>query len=526
MSKVKPFQLIILAMIVLSFLFPFIGQTNIKKNNDDKKLDRITIQLGAELSKEEMPTVSFLHDLHTEAVKGKCTACHIEKEDGIIFEFKRNSEKASMDSYHDGCIACHVEKKASNEKSGPLTADCRSCHTIKKFKESSWERLSFDKSLHFIHESSKQIKGQNISNKNTASKDNCSACHHKYNEKTKEIFYIKGEEESCGYCHKPEEKDSIRPIKEASHDSCVKCHQTLKSKNTDAGPVTCNGCHDKKQQQKIKKVLDIPRLKRNQPDNVAITAWKAGSEATKNYMDGVAFNHKVHETRSKSCKVCHHETLKKCNDCHKPEGGSSKGGFVSLAQAMHNSDSNRSCIGCHKELTKNSDCAGCHFQTPVKKDNSNSCKTCHNLKQVQLQSMNSEEVIKKALTDFSSGYKLVGEDKIPEKVVIDVLANEYMPSQFPHRKMVQAIFLRVEKSDMARAFHKDQEGLCMGCHHNSPKTLEPPKCASCHSKKGVDSDGRPGLKGAYHGQCITCHQKMEVKSIAATDCAKCHEEKK
>ena len=395
MSKVKPFQLNILAIIVLSFLFPFIGQTNIEKGNDDKRLDRITIQLGAELSKEEMPAVGFLHDLHTEAVEGKCTTCHIEKEDGVNFKFKRTSEKASMDFYHDECIACHVEKKASNEKSGPVTADCRSCHTTKTPGGSPWERLNFDKSLHFIHESAKQIKGQNSLNQSSASKDNCSACHHKYNEKTKEIFYITGEEESCGYCHKPEKQDSIRPIREASHDACVKCHQTLKSKNTDAGPVTCNGCHDKKQQQKIKKVSDIPRLKRNQPDEVAITGWKSGGDATKNYMDGVAFNHKVHETRNRSCKVCHHETLKKCNDCHKPEGGDSKGGFVSLAQAMHNSDSNRSCIGCHKELTKNADCAGCHFQIPVKKDNSNSCKTCHNLKQAQLQSMNPEEVVKR-----------------------------------------------------------------------------------------------------------------------------------
>lgn len=521
MSKVKPFQLIILAMIVLSILFPLIGQSSNKKSNDDKRLDHINIQLGAELSKNEMPAVGFLHDLHTQAVDGKCTTCHLEEEGGFVFEFKRTTEKASMELYHDECIACHVEKKASNGKTGPLTADCRSCHVTKKPIGSSWEKINFDKSLHFIHENSGRIKGQDI-----ASKDNCSVCHHKYNEKTKEIFYIKGEEESCGYCHKPEKQDSIRPIREASHDACVKCHQTLKSKNTDAGPVTCNGCHDKKEQQKIKKVSDIPRLKRNQPDEVAITGWEIGSKSTKNYMNGVAFNHKVHETRTESCKACHHETLKKCNDCHKTDGGDLKGGFVSLSQAMHNLDNTRSCVGCHKEFTKSSDCAGCHFQAPIKKDNSESCKTCHNLQQTQLKSMDPVAVAKMALTDLSESYKPVKEDKIPEKIVIDVLANEYKPSQFPHRKMVQAIFLRVEKSNMAKVFHNDQAGLCMGCHHNSPKTLDPPKCASCHSKKGPDSDGRPGLKGAYHGQCITCHQKMEVKSIAATDCAKCHEEKK
>ena len=525
MSKIKPFQLIIFAIIVLFFLFPFIGQTTIKKSDDDKRVDHITIQLGAELSKEEMPTVGFLHDLHTQAVEGKCATCHIEKEGSFVFEFKRTTEKASMELYHDECIACHVEKKASSEKAGPLTADCRSCHVAKEPIESSWTKLNFDKSLHFVHENSDRIK-----TKDTANKGNCSACHHKYNEKTKEIFYLKGEEESCAYCHKSEKQDNIKPIRQASHNACVTCHQTLKSEKTEAGPVTCNGCHDKKEQLKIKKRTDIPRLKRNQPDEVAMTGWQIGGEGTKNYMKGVAFNHKGHETRAESCKVCHHETLKKCNDCHKTDGGDSKGGFVSLEQAMHNPGSDRSCMGCHKTLTKNSDCAGCHFQLPAKKDNSDSCQICHNLPQAQLEIMDSKEVARKALTDLSKEYNRVEEDKIPETVVIDVLANEYMPSQFPHRKMVQAISLRVEKSNMAKVFHTDQAGLCMGCHHNSPKTPEPPKCASCHSKKGPaigeGLDGRPGLKGAYHGQCITCHQKMDVKSVAATDCVKCHEKKK
>jgi len=300
----------------------------------------------------------------------------------------------------------------------------------------------------------------------------------------------------------------------------------LKTRSITAGPLTCKGCHDAKEQEKIIRVTDIPRLKRNQPDEVAIKGWKDGTEIKTSYMDAVAFDHKSHEANAQSCKACHHETLKKCSECHTPEGGESKGGFVSLEKAMHNQDNTRSCIGCHKEFTKSSDCAGCHFQAPVKKETPNSCKACHNLSQDQLQFIEPEKAAKKTLADQSLNYKLVEEDKIPEKVVIDVLSNDYLPARFPHRKMVQAIFQRVEKSDMAKAFHTDQAGLCIGCHHNSPKTLDPPQCAACHSKKGPGLDGRPGLKGAYHGQCITCHQKMEVKTMAATDCAKCHEEKK
>ena len=84
---------------------------------------------------------------------------------------------------------------------------------------------------------------------------------------------------------------------------------------------------------------------------------------------------------------------------------------------------------------------------------------------------------------------------------------------------------------MAMRFHRNELTLCQGCHHNTPATLTPPKCAACHSDTReivtrVAGDGRPGLKGAYHGQCIGCHQKMGIKEPAATDCIRCHKERK
>ncbi len=520
MSKLKSFQLILFAMIALSVLFPFLGQTSIK-NSADKRPDRIMIQLEAELKKNEMPAVGFLHDLHTKAADGKCVSCHGEKDNAFVFKFKRTDEKASMDFYHEKCIACHSEKKEDGEAFGPNAADCRTCHSGAKPDASSWEKIDFNKSLHFIHESSAEIKGLTPSDK-----DNCSRCHHKYNEKSKEIFYAKGEEESCSYCHKDKRQENIRPIREASHDACVKCHQTLKGKNIAAGPVTCDGCHDIEKQRKIKKVAEVPRIKRNQPDETAITGWKADAQNFKNFMKAVPFNHKTHEKTSESCKSCHHETLKKCKECHGTEGGDAKGGFISLEQAMHKKDSDRSCTGCHNKAAENTDCAGCHFNKKAGKEGQESCKTCHSLPPEQLKSSDPVQLAKTALSDLSSKYSKVEIDKIPETIAIEVLSKDYLPSKFPHRKMVQAIFQRVEKSGMAKVFHTDQAGLCMGCHHNSPKSLEPPKCASCHSKNGPAQDGRPGLKGAYHGQCITCHQKMKVEAVSATDCVKCHEKKK
>lgn len=526
MSKAKAFKLIFFAVIVLSVLFPFVGQTGTKgqdsaKNSGEKRPDRLVIRLGAELGKQKMPAVGFLHDLHTKAVDGKCASCHAEKDNAFIFKFKRTDEKASMQLYHDNCIACHSDKKAAGQASGPGAENCRACHSADKTKASSWSQIKFDKSLHAIHEGSLEIKGMAPSDK-----DNCSRCHHKYNEKTKEIFYVKGEEESCSYCHKDNRQENIRPIREASHDSCVKCHQTLKAKDIKAGPVSCEGCHDAEKQKKIKKLSDIPRIKRNQPDETVITAWKADSSDKTRYMKAVPFNHKGHEKTSETCKTCHHESLKKCRDCHTAEGGDTKGGLVGLEQALHSKNSDRSCIGCHDKSTQGADCAGCHFSKKAGKENQDSCKTCHSISPDQLQPADPALVAKAALLNQSSRYTVVAVDKIPETITIEALSNEYQPSKFPHRKIVQAIFKRVEKSEMAKVFHTDQAGICMGCHHNSPKSLEPPKCVSCHNKKGQGPDGRPGLKGAYHGQCITCHQKMKVEAVAATDCVKCHEKKK
>jgi hypothetical protein len=522
MSKVKSLKLILLVMIVLAVLFPFAAQSSTDKADTEKRPDYITIQLGAENSKEEMPAVGFSHDLHTQAVDGKCAACHFEEEGAFVFEFKRIDEPGTMELYHEACFACHTEKKAANEKAGPQEDQCRACHVEKPKISSSWTAIAFDRPLHYMHEKAKPIKGLDKTDQN-----NCSACHHLYNEKSKEIYFAKGKEESCTYCHKAQTQEDVRSLREASHDECVKCHQLLKSKDVDAGPVSCEGCHDAQKQKEIKKPADVPRLKRNQPDFVAITGWGEDSKETKGFMDSVAFDHKSHETATNSCKICHHQTLKKCNDCHKPDGGTEDGGFVTLGMAMHNGTSSQSCVGCHKETTRSTDCAGCHDMTPaaVKKDPA-SCKKCHALTAEELKNGDPKAIAEKAVTEQASAYKKLAVDKIPETVEIKILSNEYKPAVFPHRKVVEAIFARVEKSAMANAFHEDQSGLCMGCHHNVPKTLEPPNCASCHSKNSDGADGMPGLKGAYHGQCITCHQKMEVANVKPRECVKCHEAKK
>ena len=202
MSKVKLFGLIIFAMIVLFMLFPVVGQSSIKQMGKKSGPDRIVIQLENESQKDEMPPVGFLHDFHTKAVGDNCAVCHSEEKGRVLFKFKRTQAQATKELYHDECVACHADKKTAGEPFGPLTAECRTCHAEKQSGASTWEKIEFDKGLHYVHESAEAIKGTVA-----GQQDNCSQCHHQYNEKSKETFFTRGQEESCAYCHKAEKKD-------------------------------------------------------------------------------------------------------------------------------------------------------------------------------------------------------------------------------------------------------------------------------------------------------------------------------
>ncbi|WP_446424132.1 cytochrome c3 family protein [Mailhella sp.] len=112
---------------------------------------------------------------------------------------------------------------------------------------------------------------------------------------------------------------------------------------------------------------------------------------------------------------------------------------------------------------------------------------------------------------------------VPEKVTIDVLANEYKAVELPHRKIYKAMLDGMKNSKMAAVFHVDS--VCKACHHNIPNEniANPPSCASCHDKevKAVTVGQTPHLKAAYHQMCISCHDNMGIKPAAA-DCADCH----
>lgn len=478
--------------------------------------DIVSIDAMAIFGDLERPAVQFQHDKHTEALKkqGKdCTSCHLQKDGRLQLKFKRTEDsdrQTVMDIYHDNCITCHRETTAQRQLSGPV--ECGGCHVEKTPIVSAREPMGFDKSLHFRH--SKTLE------------DKCEACHHDYNEDTKKLFYNKGQEGSCRYCHKDVTEKNRIAMSDASHQACVTCHLETVAKNKKSGPVNCGGCHDLAARQKIETVSPVPRMKRNQPDTALI---KAAPTATTNRMDYVPFNHKGHETYVDNCRVCHHADMKTCHTCHTLEG-SKEGANIRLEQAMHAPGTEQSCLGCHEIQKQKRECAGCHSGAQVRSVTDNqTCAKCHAAAGYDDQALATAEEDAALAADLLAQRPRVNtlptQADIPEKVIIKTLEKKYHPVEMPHRKIVNALMEEIKEDNLAASFHDTPATLCQGCHHNSPATLKPPSCGSCHSGQQASDQTmqRLDLLGAYHVQCMECHSRMEITKPAG--CTECHKEK-
>jgi hypothetical protein len=141
--------------------------------------------------------------------------------------------------------------------------------------------------------------------------------------------------------------------------------------------------------------------------------------------------------------------------------------------------------------------------------------------------MKPEDVAKKMLEARPPMEGTYKDDDIPEKVVIKTLVDQYEAAELPHRKIVKALVKKTKDKKLATYFHRDKGTLCQGCHHGSPPAKKPPKCSRCHGRPFDDNNLlRPGLKGAYHIQCLGCHKEMELEKPKPRDCKACHKEKK
>jgi hypothetical protein len=470
----------------------------------------------------ERPAVPFYHDKHTQALAQQqkdCLACHPSTDNRLSLKFKRTedvSKPAVMAIYHDECIACHKEMREPGKSTGPVT--CGECHVEKRAGQSNWQAIGLDKALHYRH---------------TKAMDNkCEQCHHEYNPETQKLFYAKGQEGACIYCHKEQTEENRISNRLASHQSCIDCHRERTAQNKSAGPQECAGCHDPKQQALIERPAEVPRMDRNQPDAVLVKAVTEEQAALRGEVEktiaGVPFDHKAHEGYNDSCKVCHHASLQSCASCHSLQGNAD-GKMVKLAQAMHQKSADMSCVGCHDQQKEQPQCAGCHHSIPPSRSLTSeaSCRTCHSAEQVEnpveLTEAQRRELAAELLAVRQPVRGTVAADQIPETVIIKKLVDQYEPASMPHRKIVLKLAEANQNSKLAAYYHKDPLTLCQGCHHNSPATLKPPQCGSCHGRSSEALNlTRPGLLAAYHQQCIECHTEMGIEKPAARDCTACH----
>ncbi|MBW2198405.1 MAG: cytochrome C, partial [Deltaproteobacteria bacterium] len=370
----------ILVAIVILFVC-FMGPLDVKalsKTPDETqpiefRPDIVTFDNMEAFGKLEKTKAIFLHDQHTDALEKKnkdCLVCHKTEDGRMSPKFMRLKDVRREELtkiYCDNCTKCHTETIAAGEKAGPVK--CDDCHKERPLIQSSRVPMGFDKSLHFRHY--------------RAQKNKCDRCHHEYDKKSQKLFYAKGKEGTCRYCHKKEitsdGTEKVISMRFASHSACIDCHQKTEAKQMDAGPVRCAGCHDAQEQLKFEKVKRVPRLKRGQPDNVLIkTGDKKGRIPT---MMRVPFSHKAHEEYNDTCRVCHLASLESCATCH-PLVGSNKnvknGKEISLETAFHKRGHQSSCTGCHESKQQDKNCAGCHgFMTNTRQQESSTCLRCH-----------------------------------------------------------------------------------------------------------------------------------------------------
>jgi hypothetical protein len=241
-------------------------------------------------------------------------------------------------------------------------------------------------------------------------------------------------------------------------------------------------------------------------------AWLQAAGASSNL---VAFDHRAHERQAASCSGCHHQRLTACADCHTLTG-SADGDHITLEDAYHRPTAAHSCVGCHERTARQKNCAGCHHVLGPPPGEV-ACSRCHSgpsaaagappktaqLPEVQLAPLPSAS------------------DDFPETVVIDMLVDQYGPSQLPHRAIVQALDRIVRDSPLAQRFHGMTDTLCAGCHHQSPLGARPPPCRSCHDAIADPMRDVPDLRAAYHRQCIGCHAQMAIEPVGCTK--GCHE---
>lgn len=125
------------------------------------------------------------------------------------------------------------------------------------------------------------------------------------------------------------------------------------------------------------------------------------------------------------------------------------------------------------------------------------------------------------------GWSMDAEDA-PESVTIDSMSQLYGPVDFDH--LAHTAYARCTDCHHHTTGTKVIDPNCVRCHANSGES-HTVSCSDCHVsdpfaaknlKTMEDPDlyhiDKPGLKGAYHLNCIGCHKEV----YGPTGCQDCH----
>lgn len=120
----------------------------------------------------------------------------------------------------------------------------------------------------------------------------------------------------------------------------------------------------------------------------------------------------------------------------------------------------------------------------------------------------------------------------PDTVELGSLAQYYEPVEFPHAMHVELI----DENECAICHHHTLgtpvlDPICLRCHVSSGET-DFVACRDCHPAKRFSAEylasleedinlyhvEKPGLQGAFHRNCMGCHEEND----APTGCEDCH----
>jgi hypothetical protein len=119
--------------------------------------------------------------------------------------------------------------------------------------------------------------------------------------------------------------------------------------------------------------------------------------------------------------------------------------------------------------------------------------------------------------------------KIPEVSVLGSISDIYEPVEFDH-------LMHADMAEQCTVCHHQHPGggalSCKECHSIEPSLFKESvvnnflPCQSCHDVIDADYPEMPGLKGAYHRTCFTCHRGIANVGLDPQGCTEmCHKKK-